>query len=167
MGLEEGISGFIGKTSREKGEFRQLYNLQKKIQPGGFGVFQYPKPFPFVPGKELFPFVKLVHGNAEALAETLQGRSPEESLRKDTKNKEESIARIRDDHIRKDGVGVAAAFTDQPEDSDFLYDRFSMDKVDDTAAIVSMDPAGKRGTADGAGLPLGMEGIHVRLEQNF
>lgn len=120
-----------------------------------------------MPRKELFPFVKLVHGNAEALAEMFQGRSPQERFPQDTENKKEAVTRIGDNHIREDSMGVPAAFTDQPEDSDLLRDRFPMDKVDDTAAIVSMDAAAKRRTADGAGLSHGAEGIHVGPEQNF
>lgn len=64
-------------------------------------------------------------------------------------------------------MGVPAAFTDQPEDRDFLYGGLPMDKIDDTAAIVSMDMAVARGTADGAGLLLVAEGSHAGLKQNF
>ena len=42
-----------------------------------------------------------------------------------------------------------------------------MDKIDDAAAIVSMDMAVAGGTADGAGLPFGEERSHIGLEQNF
>ena len=42
-----------------------------------------------------------------------------------------------------------------------------MDKIDDAAAIVSMDMAVAGGTADRAGLPFGTEGSHIGLEQNF
>ena len=42
-----------------------------------------------------------------------------------------------------------------------------MDKIDDTASIVSMDMAVAGGTADGAGLPFGEERSHIGLEQKF
>ena len=80
---------------------------------------------------------------------------------------EMAIARIRDEQIREDGMGVPAAFADQPEDCDFLYDGLPMDKIDNAAAIVSMDMAVAGGTADRAGLPFGTEGSHIGLEQNF
>lgn len=88
----------------------------------------------------------------------------EKSLSQDTQDKEKAIAGIGDNQIREDSMGVPAAITDQPEDSDFLHNGFPLDKVDDAAAIVSMDPAAQGGTADGAGFPLGPEGIHVGIK---
>ena len=167
VGLQEGISGFIRKAAGEKGILRQPDNSQKEIQFGSFGVFQQPKPFLFMLGKELFPFIKLVSGNAEVFTESLNRRTAEESFCQDTEDEEKAIARIGDDHIRKDSMGVPAAFADQPEDRDLLYDGLPMDKINDAAAIVSMDMAVARGTADGAGLLPGAEGIHVGLEQDF
>ena len=167
VGLQEGISGFIRKVAGEKGILRQADNPQEEIQPGSFGVFQHPKPFLLMLGKELFPFIKLIPGNAEAFTESLNGRTAEERFCQDTKDEEKAIARIRDEQIREDGMGVPAAFADQPEDCDFLYDGLPMDKIDNAAAIVSMDMAVAGGTADRAGLPFGTEGSHIGLEQNF
>lgn len=167
VGLEEGISGFIRKTAGEKGILRQPGNPKEEIQPGGFRVFQHPEPFLFVLGKDLFPFIELVPGNAEAFTEGLNGRTAQESFRQDTEDKKEAITGIGDDHIREDGMGMPAAYADQPEDRDFLCDGFPMDKIDDAAAIVSMDMAVAGGTADRAGLPFGTEGSHIGLEQNF
>ena len=111
--------------------------------------------------------IKLVPGNAEAFTEGLNGRTVQESFRQDTEDKKEAITGIGDDHIREDGMGMPAAYADQPEDRDFLCDGFPMDKIDDAAAIVSMDMAVAGGTADRAGLPFGTEGSHIGLEQNF
>ncbi len=118
-------------------------------------------------GKDLFPFIKLVPGNAEAFTEGLDGRTVQESFRQDTEDKKEAITGIGDNHIREDGMGVPAAFADQPEDRDFLYNGLPMDKIDDAAAIVRMDMAVAGGTANGAGLRFRAEGSHVGLEQNF
>jgi hypothetical protein len=167
VGLQEGIGGFIRKAVGEKGILRQPDNSQKEIQSGSFGVFQHPKPFLFMLRKDLFPFIELVPGNAEAFTEVLNGRTAQESFRQDTEDKKEAIAGIGDNHIREDGMGVPAAFADQPEDRDFLCDGFPMDKIDDAAAIVRMDMAVAGGTADGAGLPFGAERSHIGLEQNF
>lgn len=167
MGLQEGIGGFICKPFSEKGILQILDKLQKETQPGSFRIVQEPKPFLFVPEKELLPFVKLVHGNTEALTEAIQGREPEKSFRQDTEDEEEAVAGIRDDHIWKDGMGVAAAFTDQPEDSDFQHYPFPMDKVDDVASVVSMNAAVGGRTADRAGFLFRAEGTHVGIKQNF
>ena len=120
VGLQEGISGFIRKAVGEKGILRQPDNSQKEIQSGSFGVFQHPKPFLFMLGKDLFPFIELVPGNAEAFTEGLNGRTVQESFRQDTEDKKEAITGIGDNHIREDGMGVRAAFADQPKDRDFL-----------------------------------------------
>ena len=64
-------------------------------------------------------------------------------------------------------MGVATAFTDQPEDSDFQQYPFPMDKVDDAASVVRMNPVVGGRTADGAGLLFRAEGIHVGIKQNF
>ena len=109
VGLQEGISGFIRKAVGEKGILRQPDNSQKEIQSGSFGVFQHPKPFLFMLRKDLFPFIELV-----------PGRTVQESFRQDTEDKKEAITGIGDNHIREDGMGVRAAFADQPKDRDFL-----------------------------------------------
>jgi len=38
-------------------------------------------------------------------------------------------------------MGVPAAFTKHPENSNFLYDGFPMDKINDAATIVGMNSA--------------------------
>lgn len=83
-------------------------------------MFQHPEPFLFVLEKDLFPFIELVPGNAEAFTEGLNGRAVQESFRQDTEDKKEAITGIGDNHIREDGMGVRAAFADQPKDRDFL-----------------------------------------------
>ena len=122
---------------------------------------------PSIAGGLGFSFIELVPGNAEAFTEGLDGRTVQESFRQDTEDKKEAITGIGDDHIREDGMGMPAAYADQPEDRDFLCDGFPMDKIDDAAAIVSMDMAVSGGIADGAGLPFGAERSHIGLEQNF
>lgn len=36
-------------------------------------------------------------------------------------DEKQAVAGIRDDKIRKDGVGMSAAFTEYPEDTEFLF----------------------------------------------
>lgn len=55
-----------------------------------------------------------------------------------TKKKEDAILRVRNDGIRKNGMCVPAAFTDDSCDTDILIDRFSMDDVNDGPLIGSM-----------------------------
>lgn len=100
------------KTLGKAGKLRQPYDLQKELQPGGFGMFQNPKPFLLVEGKKLLPFIKLVPGDVEPFKELFGGTDAQKSFCQDTENKEQAIAGIRDNHVREDSVGVSTAFTD-------------------------------------------------------
>src|SRR5699024_11584650 len=111
------------KTAGEKGILRQPGNPKEEIQPGGFRVFQHPEPFLFVLGKDLFPFIELVPGNAEAFTEGLNGRTVQESFRQDTEDKKEAITGIGDDHIREDGMGMPAR---SEEHTSELQSRFDL-----------------------------------------
>lgn len=130
-------------------------------------MFQNPKPFLLVEGKKLLPFIKLVPGDVEPFKELFDGTDAQESFCQDTENKEQAIAGIRDNHVREDSVGVSTAFTDQPENRDFLYNGFPVYKVDNAASIVTMNPAVERGSANGADFLFWAEGIHVGIKQNF
>ena len=121
--------------------------------------------------QQLTDAAKIAQFRLSVIAPVIHGLYPDASrnayYRRVTEDKKEAITGIGDDHIREDGMGMPAAYADQPEDRDFLCDGFPMDKIDDAAAIVSMDMAVAGGTADGAGLPFGAERSHIGLEQNF
>ena len=58
-----------------------------------------------------------------------------------TENKKDAILRIRDDGIRKDGVCVPTASTDDPCNTEFLIDRLSMNDIDHGTLVGGMSLA--------------------------
>lgn len=117
--------------------------------------------------KELLPFIKLVSGDAEPFTEALQGRNVQEGFCQDAKDKEKAIARIRDDQVREDRMGMPTALAGQTEDSNLCSDGYPADKVNDPAPIIGMNLAIERGTTDRTSLLFRAECIHVGIKQNF
>ena len=58
-----------------------------------------------------------------------------------TEKKEQAVTGVRDNDIRKDGVGMPAAVTEDPEDTNIRLYRSAGYKVCDVSAIISMDVA--------------------------
>ena len=61
-------------------------------------------------------------------------------------NKKQAISTIGDDQIRKNGMGMPAAFADNPADTDGMINRSSGDKVNEVPVIGGMGVAGVGGT---------------------
>ena len=55
-----------------------------------------------------------------------------------TQNKKDTILEIRDDGIRKNGVCVTTAFTDDSRNADILIDWLSMNDIDDGTLVGGM-----------------------------
>ena len=67
-------------------------------------------------------------------------------LGNDTEDKKQAISTIGDDQIRKNGMGMPAAFADNPADTDGMINRSSGDKINEIAVIGGMEVAGVGGT---------------------
>lgn len=113
------------------------------------------------------PFIELAGRNAEAFTQLLAGLEPGKSLCKDAQDKEEAVAGVWDDGIREDGMGMAAAFTDQSEDGDLREYGPALNKVDESSAIVRMDMAVSGRATDGTGLPFRAERGHTGFKEVF
>lgn len=90
----------------------------------------------------------------------------QEILRQDTDDEEQAIARVRDNEIREDGMGMAAG-TDKAHDAEAVPDRCTTNEIHQGAAIVGMDAAGALCPAARADLDFWLEPIHERIEQFF
>ena len=66
-------------------------------------------------------------------------------------NKKQAISTIGDDQIRKNGMGMPAAFADNPADTDGMINRSSGDKVNEIPVRGGMGVAGVGGTTIRAG----------------
>ncbi len=113
------------------------------------------------------PMVKLVLRDLETFEDPFQGGAFLESFRKDTEDKEKAIAKVRDNQIRKDGMGMPTAFADQPEDGHFRSNRGAMDKVNDMTQVVGMDLAVAGGSAGGACFLIRTERVHEGIKEKF
>lgn len=91
----------------------------------------------------------------------------QESLCKDTEEKEKAVTAVRDDAVGKDRMGMPAAATGKTEYRHFRQNRNAGDKVNNPALIIRMNLTVPGGTTGGAGLKLGAESAHVGVKKGF
>ena len=61
-----------------------------------------------------------------------------EIFTKDAEDKEQAVGTVRDDEIRKDGMGRATAVTDTAKDGDLMPDTFSTNEVDEIPPVIAV-----------------------------
>lgn len=86
--------------------------------------------------------------------------------RKDAEDKEKTVPGIRDDEIRKDGVG-SAAVTDKAQDEHLTFYRPAIYEINDPPAVISMDMAVSHCATAGAGFEFRSKRIHVGVKEGF
>ena len=80
-----------------------------------------------------------------------------------SQDEEKSIGLVRDDGIRKDGVGMPAG----TDDAGYAYTMFFVPRsieINDMPVVVSMNPAVTRPFTIGAGLLLRVKRLHTGVE---
>ena len=87
---------------------------------------------------QIQPFIELSGRNGKAFAQFLDRIQMHEIFTKDAENKEQTVGTVRDDEIRKDGMGRATAVADTAKDGNFMPDRFSTNEVDETTLIIAV-----------------------------
>ena len=75
-----------------------------------------------------------------------------EIFTKDAQEKEQTVGTVRDDEIRKNGMGRATAVAGAAENGDSMPYTFSTNKVDQISFIVTVDMEIPGGTTDRTGL---------------
>ena len=113
------------------------------------------------------PFEKLVLGDPISFAELFNGGKTCKVFPEDAQDKEQTVAGVRDDDIRKDSMCMAAAVTEDPEDAEIRFFLCTGPKVDDGSAVVVMDMAVSGTPADGTGLKFGLKFSHVGIKKRF
>ena len=113
------------------------------------------------------PFEKLVLGDPISFAELFNGVKTCKVFPEDAQDKEQTVAGVRDDDIRKDGMCMATTVTEDPEDAEIRFFLCAGPKVDDGSAIVVMDVAVSGTPADGTGLQMGLKFSHVGIKKGF
>ena len=113
------------------------------------------------------PFEKLVLGDPISFAELFNGVKTCKVFPEDAQDKEQTVAGVRDDDIRKDGMCMVTAVTEDPEDAEIRFFLCTGPKVDDGSAVVVMDVAVSGAPADGTGLQTGLEQRHIGIKKRF
>ena len=84
-----------------------------------------------------------------------------------TQDEEQAVAGIRNNDIRKNGVGMLAAVAENPHHTDVGLFPFTCLEVDDGAAIVVVDVTVPGASADGTGLKKWLKLSHVGIKKRF
>ena len=90
-----------------------------------------------------------------------------EIFTKDAEDKEQTVGTVRDDEIRKDGMGRATAAAGAAKDRDIMPYTFSSDKVNQISFVVTVDMEISRGTTDRTGLQFRPYKRHELYKQRF
>ena len=90
-----------------------------------------------------------------------------EIFTKDAQDKEQTVGTVRDDEIRKDGMGRSTAVAGAAKDSDLMPDTFSTNEVNQISFIVTVDMEITGGTTDRTGLKFRPYKRHELFKQRF
>lgn len=112
------------------------------------------------------PVIKLVAGDEKTFTDTLRSIKSRKVLRKNTEDKEQSVSGIGNDKIREDCMCMPTG-ADEPCNTEFMTDRFCIDKVGNGTAIISMDMAGTLSAAAWTGSDFRTECFHKRIKERF
>ena len=113
------------------------------------------------------PFEKLVLGDFKSFAELFDGVKSCKEFPEDAQDKEQTVAGVRDDDIRKDGMCMVTAVTEDPEDAEIRFFLSAGLEVDDGSAVVVMDVAVSFASTGGTGLQTGLKFSHVGIKKRF
>ena len=151
MGLEERVRKTADKSGSEIRIGGLCGQVSEERKAGCFHGGKRTEPLFFLHPEQLQPPVQLGKGDGKALTDPLHCGEAQEILRQDTEEEEQAVARVGDDEVREDGMGMAAG-TDEAHDAEAVADRDAADEVHQGAAIVCMDAAGTPGPTAGTSL---------------
>lgn len=166
MGLEEGNPETTNKLRGKSGVSGHTDEEFEKSKIGSLYGGQCSKPFLFLGVPQAQPLIELIPGNGKALTEAFHGRTAGKVLGQDAQKKEQPISRIRNDEIRKDGMG-SAAVADQAQDDQITFDRRSIYEINNPSAIVGVDMAIPFYATAGTGFQFRTERSHVGIKEDF
>ncbi len=110
--------------------------------------------------------VKLFRCNAETFTEPVNGSKPQEIFCQDAEDEEKAVGGIRDDEVRKNGMGMAAG-TNEAKDTEAVPDRSAAHEIGQGTVIISMDRAGTLHPTTRAGLKFRTKTVHERIKKVF
>ena len=102
-----------------------------------------------------------------SFTELFNGKTTCKILPKKAQNEEQAVAGIRDNDIRKNGVGMLTAVTENPHHTKVGLFSLTCLEVNDGAAIVIVDVTVTGASTDGTGLKFGLKLSHVGIKKRF
>ena len=102
-----------------------------------------------------------------SFTELFDGKTTCKVLSKKAQDEEQAVAGIRDNDIRKNGVGMLTAVTENPHHTKVGLFSFTCLEVDDGATIVVVDVTVPGASADRTGLKVGLKLSHVGIKKRF
>ena len=111
--------------------------------------------------------MELLFRDIKALTELFDSMNPGEVFPQDTKDEKQTVAGIRDNDIRKDGMGMFTAFAEYTRDAEMLFLLSARQEVNDGSAIIIVDMAVSGTSTDRTCLQLGLKMLHVGVKEKF
>ena len=102
-----------------------------------------------------------------SFTELFDGNTTCKVLAKKAQNEEYAVAGIRDNDVRKNGMGMCTAVTENPHHTEVGLFAFAGLEVDDGAAIVVVDVTVTGASTDGTGFKVGLKLSHVGIKKRF
>ena len=102
-----------------------------------------------------------------SFTELFDGRTTCKILPQKVQNEGKAVAGIRDDDIRKNGVGMLTAVAENPHHTKVGLFSLTGLEVNDGAAIVVVDVTVTGASADGTGFQFRPKQSHVGLKKRF
>ena len=113
------------------------------------------------------PLIKLVLWDFISFTELFDGKTTSKVLSQKAQNEEQAVAGIRDNDIRKNGVGMLTAVTENPHHTKVGLFPFTCQEVNDGAGIVVVDVTVTCASTDGTGFKVGLKLSHVGIKKRF
>lgn len=111
--------------------------------------------------------MELLQGDIKALTELFDGMESCEVFPQDKEDEEEAVAGIRDNDIRKDGMGMFTAFAEYTQDAEMLFVLFAGQKVNDGSVIIIVNVAVSGTSTDRTSFQLRLKLLHIGVKEKF
>lgn len=167
MGREKGIRKTQDKLH---GELREAFchkDAPEERKVRNQEILQKPEPVLLVGSPQGKPLIEPVLRDAISFTELLHGKTVCEILAEKAQDKEQTEAGIRDHDIRKDGVAVLTAVTEDAHYAETVACLNPGAEVNQGAVIVVVDVTVTGASAEGTGLKMRLKFCHVGIKKRF
>lgn len=166
MGLKKREGGLQDEAGSERGKRRVINQREKKVGAGSLKRMKYTKPESFVFQKKTVPPVEHGMGDRKPDADLLDGIQTHQVFGNDPEDEEDTVSSVRNDQVRKDGMGMAAC-ADDPCNPDFMINGIALNEIDQVSIVRGMNGTGMRGPTKRTDFRFRTESGHKRLKERF